>query len=169
MLRKGLPSEFLGFLSQSGLSWEDPARPTEGSTLRKEGQGMCQGSLSQLQEQSGLLSQADRGKQSNIEMAGGPASKPRSKELSRLSSEPGMKGGHPQGVRGPQGGQRLGPRLSTLAQISGEACTPMCARGRKPGLIPHCPPAQGEPGLPPPPGKLVNTCYAGLERSKLRV
>lgn len=109
MLGKGLPSEFLGFLSQSGLSWEDPARPTEGSTLRKEGHGMCQGSLSQLQAQSGLLSQADRGKQSNIEMAGGPASKPRSKELSRLSSEPGMKGGHPQGVswgreqRGSQG------------------------------------------------------------------
>lgn len=109
MLGKGLPSEFLGFLSQPGLSWEDPARPTEGSTLRKEGHGMCQRSLSQLQAQSGVLSQADRGKQRNIGMAGGPASKPRSKELSRLSSEPGMKGGHPQGVswgreqRGSQG------------------------------------------------------------------
>lgn len=58
MLEKGLSSEFLGFLSQAGLSWEYPARPTEGSTLRKEGQGMCQGSLSQLPAQSGVLSQA---------------------------------------------------------------------------------------------------------------
>ena len=58
MLEKGLSSEFLEFLSQPGLSWDYPARPTEGSTLRKEGQGMFQGSLSQLPAQSEVLSQA---------------------------------------------------------------------------------------------------------------
>lgn len=98
MLGKGLSSGFLGFLPQPGLSWEYPGSPTEGSTLRKESQGMCQGSLSQLPAQSGVLSPADRDKQSSIGIAGRLASNPRSKELSRLSSEPGMKGSHPQGV-----------------------------------------------------------------------
>lgn len=65
MLGKGLSSEFLGFLPQPGLSWEYPVRPTEGSTLRKEGQGMCQGSLSQLPAQSRVLSQASRDQQSS--------------------------------------------------------------------------------------------------------
>lgn len=53
-------------------------------------------------------------------MAGGLLPKPRSKELSRLSSEPGMKGGHPQGAswgreeEGNQGVPREGRGLGQL-------------------------------------------------------
>lgn len=41
---KGLSSKFLGLLPQSGLLWECPGRPKEGSTLRKGDQNRCQGS-----------------------------------------------------------------------------------------------------------------------------
>lgn len=56
-------------------------------------------------------------------MAGGLVSKPRSKELSRLSSEPGMKGGHPQGAswgRGQEGSQGVPREGRGLGQIKAE-------------------------------------------------
>lgn len=120
---KGLSSEFLGFLPQPGLLWEYRDRPMEGSALRKGGQSRCQGSPQQLLAAGG----SDSGRQSPAEQQQewleGLVSKPRSKELSRFSSEPGMRGGHPQGAswgRGQEGSQGVPREGRGLGQIKGE-------------------------------------------------
>lgn len=110
---------------------------------------------------------------------GGLASKPRSKELSRLSSEPGMKGGHPEGVswgreqggsQGSPGRAEAWPKAKHLSTDFWRSIPHPCVQGaesRGSSLTAHL--LKGSLDYTTLPTKLVNTCYTGLERTKLRV
>lgn len=109
-------------------------------------------------------------------MAGGLVSKPRSKELSRLSSEPGMKGSHTgsrlgKGARRNQGipreGRGLGQIKAEHPRTDWESMPHSCVQGAgsegstlTAGLF------EGSLGYPRP--QLVNECYARLGRPKAR-
>lgn len=135
-------SAFLGAPTRPQPPRDGAGRPTAGAVLRKGGQDGCQGACHNVLVAQGLGAATGSAKQQWAWLEG-PISEPRSKELSRLYSQPRMKEGPeaPHGRPGcgqgrglqerPQGGQsRMMSNTRALGPGGGgralRPCTPSC-------------------------------------------